>query len=164
MYNWEYASNGGFGSVTYLKNGDGSYKLLDDPIRFDTITAKNNADVNKTLALQYDGWMMGLPNLHGELMKNDWVMTDDLNNKIISLPAGTAVTETSTGDGYLLKPLQVGQILKSVNLVDIPAGSEPDLTQADTVDLNTVPDYVEHGMGAMPIVTVVKYSEGVLVD
>jgi hypothetical protein len=164
MFNWEYASNGGWGSVAYLKNGDDSYKLLDDPMRFDTITAKNNADEDKTLALQYDGWMMGLPNLYQELMKNDWVMSDDLNNKIISLPAGTAVTETSTGDGYLLKPLQVGQILKNVNLVDIPAGSEPDLTQADTVDLNTVPDYVEHGMGAMPDVTVVKYSEGVLVD
>ena len=58
----------------------------------------------------------------------------------------------------------MGQILKAVNLVDIPAGSEPDLTQADTVDLNTVPDYVEHGMGDMPDVTVVKYSEGVLVE
>jgi hypothetical protein len=97
-------------------------------------------------------------------MKNHWVMTDDLNNKIINLPSGTAVTETGSGDGYLLKPLQVSQFLKSVLLAAIPAGSEPDLTQADTVDLDTVPDYVEHGMGAMPDVTVVKYSEGVLVE
>ena len=51
-----------------------------------------------------------------------------------------------------------------MNLVDIHAGSEPDLTQADAVDPDTVPDYVEHGMGAMPDVTVVKYSEGILVE
>jgi hypothetical protein len=166
MYNWEYSILGGWGSVTYLKNGDDSYKLLDDPMRFDTITAQNNADPpqDKTLALQYDGWMMGLPNLYMELMKNDWVMTDDLNNKIINLPAGTTVTETSTGDDYLLKPLQISQFLKNVDVGDIPPDPVPDLTQADTVDLNTVPDYVEHGMGAMPDVTVVKYSEGILVD
>ena len=164
MYNWEYSNNGGWGTVTYLKNEDDSFKLLDDPMRFDAITAKNNADEDKTVALQYDGWMMGLPNLYEELMKNDWVMTDELNNKIINLPSGTAVTEVGSGDGYLLKPLQVSQFLKNVNLVDIPAGSEPDLTQADAVDLDSVPDYVEHGMGDMPDVTVVKYSEGVLVE
>lgn len=171
MYNWEYSIGGGWGSVTYLKNADLSYKLLDDPMRFDTIDADFsyppdplNPPPAKTLALQYDGWMMGLPNLYNELMKNDWTMSSDLAEKIINLPAGTAVIETSSGDGYLLKPLQISQFLESVDLADIPLGEAPDLTQADAVDLNTVPDYVEHGMGAMPEVTVVRYSEGVLVE
>jgi hypothetical protein len=164
MYNWEYSGNGGWGSVTYLKNGDGSYKLLDDPMRFNSFTAQNNAGDDKTLALQYDGWMMGLPMLYDELMKNDWVMTADLSNKIINLPAGTQVTESSSGDAYLLKPLQISQFLKLEDIANIAAGDEPDITQADGVDLDTVPDYVEHGMGDMPQGTTVRYSEGILVE
>ena len=39
-FNWEYSDGGGWGSVTYLKNPDGSYKLLDDPMRFNSFTAK----------------------------------------------------------------------------------------------------------------------------
>jgi hypothetical protein len=164
MYNWEYSGSGGWGSVTYLKNGDGSYKLLDDPMRFNSFTAQNNAGDDKALALQYDGWMMGLPMLYDELMKNNWVMTADLSNKIINLPAGTQVTESSSGDGYLLKPLQISQFLKLEDIANIAAGDEPDITQADNVDLSTVPDYVEHGMGDMPQGTTVRYSEGILVE
>jgi len=80
MYNWEYqGEDEDWGSVTYLKDTDGNYKLLDDPMRFDSITAANNAGDEKTLALQYEGWMMGLPTMYEELMKNDWVMTDEIS-------------------------------------------------------------------------------------
>ena len=159
MYNWEYkGENENWGSVTYLKNADGSYKLLDDPMRFDPITATNKAGQEKTLALQYDGWMMGLPDMHQELGKNNWVMTDDIANKIINLAAGTEVTESATDTAYLLKPLEVSQFLKLVT--DTTGLTLPDITQADSVDLSKVPDFVEHGMGDMPTDTIVKYSEG----
>jgi len=158
MFNWEYqGENENWGSVTYLKNTDGTYKLLDDPMRFNSITATNNADQEKTLALQYDGWMMGLPMLHEELMKNDWVMTDEIKNKIINLPAGTEVTEASTGTAYLLKPLEVSQFL---DLVSSDTAGLPDISQADSVDLSTVPVFVDHEMGDMPEDTTIKYSEG----
>ncbi len=159
MYNWEYDSGGGWGSVTYLKNTDGTYKLLDDPMRFNSITATNGAGETKTLSLQYDGWMMGLPHLYEELAKNDWLMTDKIANKIINLPEGTQVTDSSTGTVYLLKPLEVSQFL---NAVSSGTAGLPDISQADSVDLSTVPDYVEHGMGDMPDAAL-KYSEGELV-
>jgi hypothetical protein len=163
MFNWEYqGETEDWGSVTYLKNGDGSYKLVDDPMRFDTIVATNGAGQEKTLALQYDGWMMGLPMMYEELMKNDWVMTEEIANKIINLPAGTQVVESSTLTTYLLKPLEVSQFLNAVT--DTTGLTLPDISQADAVDLNTVPDFVEHGIGDKPDVTTVKYSEGKLVQ
>ena len=158
MFNWEYqGENENWGSVTYLKDTDGAYVLLDDPMRFNSITATNNAGEEKTLALQYDGWMMGLPNMHEELMKNDWVMSDEIADKIINLAAGTEVTEASTTTAYLLKPLEVSQFL---NLVSSDTAGLPDISQADGVDLSTVPVFVEHDMGDMPEDTTIKYSEG----
>lgn len=163
MYSWEYrGENENWGSVTYLMDANGDYKLLDDPMRFDAITAANNAGEEKTLVLQYDGWMMGLPQMYEELMKNDWVMTDEIADKIINLPAGTEVIESDTGTSYLLKPLEISQFLNQVT--DTIGLDLPDISEADTVDLGTVPDFVEHGMGDMPEVTTVKYSEGNLVE
>ena len=162
MYNWEYKSEGeNWGSVTYLKDADGNYKLLDDPMRFDSMEVTNAGGDPKTIALQYDGWMMGLPEMYNELGKNNWVMTDDIANKIINLAAATEVTDSATDIVYLLKPLQVSQFLK---LVTDDTTGLPDITQADSVDLSTVPDFVEHGMGDMPTGTIVKYSEGELVE
>jgi hypothetical protein len=160
MYNWEYSSTGGWGSVTYLLDSDDTYKLLDDPMRFDSITAQNNAGDTKTLALQYDGWFMGLPDLYQELEKNDWTMTTAISDKIINLPAGTELTESSTGTDYVIKPLEISQFLTVVP--DTTSGL-PDISLADAVDLTDVPDFVEHGMGAMPEATL-KYSEGELVE
>lgn len=162
MYNWEYKSDtDNWGSVTYLKDADLNYKLLDDPMRFDSMEVTNAGGDLKTIALQYDGWMMGLPEMHNELRKNNWLMTDDIANKIINLAAATAVTDSTTDIVYLLKPLEVSQFLKLV--ADDTTGL-PDITQADSVDLLTVPDFVEHGMGDMPTGTIVRYSEGELVE
>jgi len=162
MYNWEYkGANDSWGSVTYLKNADGTYKLLDDPMRFNSITAKNKAEEDKTLALQYDGWMMGLPDMHEELKKNSWTMTEDISNKIINLAAGTEVTDSETSTVYVLKPLEVSQFLE---VVSSDTAGVPDITQADSIDLSTAPEFVEHGMGDMPEVSTVKYTEGKLVE
>lgn len=162
MYNWEYkGANENWGGVTYLKNADGTYKLLDDPMRFNSIEALNKAGETKTLALQYDGWMMGLPDMHEELKKNNWTMSEDISNKIINLAAGTEVTDSETSTVYVLKPLEVSQFLK---VVSSGTTGVPDISQADSIDLSTAPEFVEHGMGDMPEVTTVKYTEGKLVE
>jgi len=160
-FNWEYNAEGGRGSVTYLKNINGSYKLLDDPMRFESITATNRAGETKTLVLQYDGWMMGLPDMHYELQKNDWVMTRTLADKIINLPAMTEVVDAETGIFYVLKPLEVSQFLP---LVANPTGTLPNIALAASVDLDSVPDFVDPGIGDMPTDTEVLYSEGLPID
>jgi hypothetical protein len=161
-FNWEYNADGGWGAVTYLLNSDESYKLLDDPMRFNSIQAQNNAGETKTLALQYDGWMMGMPQMYQELGKNNWTMTAKISDKIINLPTGTELTDSNSGDQYLLKPLNISQFL--ILVTDTDGLDLPDISQAEDVDLDTVPDFVEHGMGDMPDVTTVKYSEGNLVE
>ncbi len=159
-FNWEYSADGGFGSVTYLKNSDGSYKLLDDPMRFEIITAQNGAGNTKTLALQYDGWMMGLPDMYDMLGKNNWAMSGKIADKIINLPAGTLLTDAVGGTEYLLKPLEISQFLMPTTAT---AGL-PDITSGESVDLSTVPDFVEHGMGDMPTDVQILYSEGIAVE
>lgn len=154
-FNWEYNAEGGWGSVSYLKNSNGTYKLLDDPIRFNSTTAANGAGQDKTISLQFDGWMMGLPDMHWELQKNGWVMTDDIANKVINLPAGFEVTST-VGTEYLVKPLETSQFLK----VTTDTTGLPDVALGEDVDLATVPDFVEHNMGDMPTDVELKYSEG----
>ena len=146
--------------MSYLKNSNGTYKLLDDPIRFNSTTAANGAGQDKTISLQFDGWMMGLPDMHEELKKNNWTMTDDISDKIINLAAGTEVTftdpETSTSTVYVLKPLETSQFLK----VTTDTTGLPVVALGEDVDLATVPDFVEHNMGDMPTDVELKYSEG----
>jgi hypothetical protein len=159
-FNWEYSAEGGWGSVSYLKNLNGSYKLLDDPLRFETITALNGAGDEKTLALQYDGWMMGLPDLYEELEKSDWTISDEIADKIVNLPAGTQVTDVESGITYLLKPLETSQFLRETE----DTTGLPDISAGEDVDLSTVPDFVEHGMGDIPTDVDLLYSEGNPVD
>jgi len=49
-------------------------------------------------------------------------------------------------------------------LVSSDTADLPDITLANSVDLSTVPVFVEHDMGDMPTDTIVKYSEGELVE
>jgi hypothetical protein len=89
-------------------------------------------------------------------------MTAKISDKIINLPTGTELTDSNSGDQYLLKPLNISQFL--ILLDDTTGLDLPDISQAEDVDLDTVPDYVEHEMGDIPDVTTVKYSEGNLVE
>ncbi len=157
QFNWEYPRTGeNWGTLTYLLDATGAYRLLDDPIALLPVMLTNGASVSKTLSLQYDGWMHGLPDFFEELRKNGFVVTADIANKIINIPAGTAVTDAvDSTKSYLIKPLEVSQFLDVV----LDPGTL-DLTAANAVDLATVPDFVEHGMGVKPDVTTVKYSEG----
>jgi hypothetical protein len=159
-FNWEY-NEWGWGSVTYLMDGT-DYVILDDPVRFDPITITHNG-AEKTLALQFDGWMMGLPDMYNDLNQNNWVMSDEIAEKIVNLEAGTEVTDSVTSTEYVIKPLDVSQFL-----LPVEEGTDesllPDLSQADIVDMDDIPVYVEHGMGDMPTGTTVLYSEGIAVE
>jgi hypothetical protein len=159
-FNWEYNADGGWGAVSYLKNEDGTYKLLDDPVRFNSITASNGAEEEKTLSLQYDGWLFGMPDMYQELEKNSWTMNSTIADKIINLAAGTELVDAIDATEYLLKPLEVSQFLM---VTDETAGL-PDITLANDVDLSTVPDFTDHGMGDTPTGVDLLYSEGEPVD
>jgi hypothetical protein len=167
-FNWEYDSDepgemSDWGSVTYLLNDDDTYALLDDPIRFVSITAENNAGYTKTLALQFDGWMMGLPDMYQELQKNDWNMDDNVADKIVNLAAGTQLTDASDEtQTYYLKPLEISQFLTIVT--DTTGLTLPDVSQADSVDLDAIDIYTAPDMGAMPSGTTLLYSEGNLLE
>lgn len=161
-FNWEYSANGGFGAQRYLVNTDGSFKLLDDPIRFAALTVSNKAGDSKSLSLQFDGWMHGLPDMYYELSKNDHMMTTAIANKVINIAEGTELTEAADpSKRYLIKPLEMSLFLTIVpsTTVGIPV-----LTTADSADLATVPVFTNHAMGPTPANTVVKYSEGKLVE
>lgn len=162
QYNWDYPREGdNWGKVTYLIDGNGDYVLLSDPIQFLPISLTNGANPGgKTFVLQYDGWMHGLPDLFEALRKNDFVIDASIASKIFNIPAGTAVTDAADSTKrYLIKPLEISQFLNPV-----PDPGTLDISVADSVDLNTVPDFVEHHMGPMPLVTTTRYSEGVLVE
>lgn len=162
QFNWEYPRDGeNWGTLTYLVASNGDYKLLDDPIALAPVTLANGAGVPKTLSLRYDGWMHGLPDLFEELRKNDFVVTQTIADKIINIPAGTAVDDAAdSSKHYVIKPLEVSEFL---TVVADPLTLGSAMTTAAAVDLLTVPNFVEHGMGTMPSVTTVKYSEGNLV-
>jgi len=93
--------------------------------------------------------------MYNELQKNDWVMTDEIADKVINLPALTEVVDSATDVEYVLKPLEVSQFLP---LVSNPTGTLPSIALAEAVDLSTVPDYSDHGMGDIPTGTEVLYA------
>jgi hypothetical protein len=164
--NWEYSAEGGWGAQQFLvkTDGTGDYLLLDNPIQLQSIVVANGAGDNKTLSLQFDGWMHGLPDLYMDLQNNDWTMTSALSNKIINIPAGTEVTG-SDGVVYYIKPLQVSLFLAAVTT---PATGksfpDADVTTADALDVTAtstlLPTFTEHGMSTTIPAADVKYSEG----
>ena len=156
-FNWEY-NEWGWGSVTYLMDGS-DYLILDDPVRFEPFEVELADSTVKTLALQFDGWMCGLPDLYRDLERNDWVMTTDISEKIINLPAGTALTDVATGIEYVLKPLEVSQFLLPAE-AGTDTGLDDLLGDAEDVDISDVPDFTDNNMGDTPTGTELLYSEG----
>ena len=162
QFNWDYPRDGEtWGISQYLLDLNSNYVLVSDPIRLVPKQFTNGAGDTKTLGLQYDGWMHGLPDMYEELAKNDFIMNQTVSDKIINIPAGTQVTDANDSNiSYLIKPLETSIFLSVVSNPSSP----PDLTQANALDLSTIPAFVEHGMGAMPDTTGVKYSEGKLLE
>lgn len=170
-FNWEYCdpSQGTcWGAQTYLKDVGGNYVILADPIILngDLVTVKNGegTEIEKNLMLQYDGWLHGLPDIHDALRRNNWQIDEEIESKIINIPAGTVVTDGT--ETYYLKPLQTSIFLKGISELEITGagGSVPDVTPAEAIDLSDLPTFTEHNMGDMPTVTKLKFSEGILVE
>ena len=141
-----------------------SYHLLDDPIALARLPLTTLGGASRTLSLQFDGWMQGLPQFDTELAQNHWTMTDDLADKIINIPAGTVAQDALDSNiSYLIKPLQVGVYLKPALVPDATL----DLAAANAIDLSdptVLPQYSDNGVGAEPTGLPVKYSSGVPVN
>ena len=174
-FNWEYSADGGWGTQQFLCAPDCSaasnYVILSDPIQLQPLTIANGAGTSKTLSLQFDGWMHGLPDLYNELSKNNWQMSQTIADKVINIPAGTVVTGTDANSTeYYVKPLEISVFLNEVTDTQITGagGTVPDLASAASVDLSTgLPTYVtpDPAMGDLPTKADgsdldVKYSEG----
>ena len=169
QYNWDYPTQGqNWGIQTFLYTEDASqlrsYHLLDDPIALARLPLTTLGGASRTLSLQFDGWMQGLPQFDTELAQNHWTMTDDLADKIINIPAGTVAQDALDSNiSYLIKPLQVGVYLKPALVPDATL----DLAAANAIDLSdptVLPQYSDNGVGAEPTGLPVKYSSGVPVN
>lgn len=162
QFNWEY-SEGGWGSQQFLIDANNNFVILEDPIALEPIEITHGGET-KTLSLQFDGWFHGLPDMYRLLAENDWQMSAEIAEKVISIPAGTPAASGETG--FYIKPLEVSVFLDVVTSAEITAegGTVPDVTSGQAVDLTDVPTYVAHGMGAMPEDTAVLYSEGLPVE
>ncbi len=159
QFNWDYPQSGqNWGTVQYLKNLDGTYKILDNPIRLQPIVLQNHHGDSKTLSLQFDGsWVNGLPDVFHDLQQNGFQLTQAIADKVVVIPSGTEVVDADgSGKHYLFKQLQVNEFLSIISAVP---GLDP---SSVTLDLTSVPGLTNPGMGAIPDVPV-KYSEGVLV-
>ncbi|MEJ2755523.1 MAG: hypothetical protein P8104_06755, partial [Gammaproteobacteria bacterium] len=171
QFNFEYSGDDGdsWGKQQFLVAADGAnlgdYIILSDPLSLVNVSLVDNLgqDVAGTVTLQYDGWMHGLPDIYRELERNNWSI-EGLGEKVRRLTLGQRVTDNS-GTDYFVKPMETSLFLGVVTA--FPNGDQPDITQADGVDLSSVPDYTHHEMGALPtsdedgnpIQT--KYSEGI---
>lgn len=162
QFNWEYSSEGGWGSVSYLVDTNDDILYLDEALQFNPITVTNGAGDEKTLSLRFDGWMGGLPDMYYELEKSGWSVTEDISSKVINLPAGTALTDSATDVAYILKPLEISQFLVSVAEPD--DADKPAIASANALNIDDVPNYVEHNMGATPTGVETLYSEGLPIE
>ncbi len=161
-FNWEYSTDGGWGSVSYLLDANDAILYLDEALQFDPITGVNGAGETKTLSLRFDGWMGGLPDMYHELQKTGWAITDDISNKVLNLPAGTELTDSVTDVVYVLKPLEISQFL--VSAAEPDAADRPEISAADALNIDDVPNYVEHYMGSVPTNIETLYSEGLPIE
>jgi hypothetical protein len=140
------------------------YQLLDDPIALAPLSLRTSGGLDRTLSLQFDGWMQGLPQFYDELARNNWNLTDAVAAKVVNIPAGTVATDAlEPSISYLIKPLEVGVYL-------MPAATpDPTLTLAlaDAIHLadpGLLPQYSDNGMGAEPSVSQIKYIGGIKVQ
>jgi hypothetical protein len=150
QFNWDFPMQGqDFGGAQqYLVRADGSFVQLDDPIRLDAVSLVN-AGATRTFTLQFDGnWMQGLPNVWDDLRTAGFQVDDSIKSKAFSVPTGTVVGT------YIVKQLQVSQYMS------LSPATPLDLAEAAAIDLDTVPTFVDHGMGAIPDLAPLKYSEG----
>jgi len=162
QFNWEYAdptSGQGWGAVTYLLDGNGNYVYLDDPLRFAPV-ALNVGSTPVNFSLEFDGWMHGLPDMHWELQKNNFELSPELTSKIVNIPAGTSLTDSTSSSSYFVKPVEVGVVLPTL----LNPANPPSLTTAETIDLTSIALPTPPAIGTKPTGLSVKYVEGTAVQ
>jgi hypothetical protein len=148
QFNWEYPPPGQQGGVQQFLLDGSAYVQLHDPLRLDSVTLSNTTET-RTFSLQFDGnWMQGLPNVWDELRLANFEVTDAVKAKVFSITDGDLVA------GYLVKQLQVCQYMATSAATPLP------LTEAQAIDLTTVPAWAPTGIGAKPSQAPLKYSEG----
>ena len=165
QYDWNYPQgSGNMGTQTFLYTLSGTtrtYTLLDNSIQLKPLTVTGN-NGSRTLSLQYNGWMSGLPDYSSALNISNGIITADISSKIVNIPAATVVTdENDATQSYVIKPLQIGLYLPTATTPDTTL----DITAADALDLTdptVIPAFVDNGLTTEPTVTTVKYVDGVL--
>jgi hypothetical protein len=157
QFNWEYATqNNPWGAVTYLINeSDGQIQYLADPVALDPLALTTLGGDEVTFSLRFDGWMHGLPDMHWELVKNNFVINDAIKNKVANIPAGTLVTSGSSS--YFIKPIETGVILPKL---DAAPPDAPALGQANDIDLEAFNAPEPTAIGDLPTDVVLKVVEG----
>jgi hypothetical protein len=177
IYNWTYQAEGEFwGGVTYLKDPNGDYALLSEPIRLDSITLQNTQDVelaNPGLAYQlmFDGHLHGLPDVWWELEKANFEGSADSISEILDknviIPNGTEVSDSDTNACYFVKATDVG-----IFVVPVP-GNTPGLPEvgdgstSDLLDLDAevgAPNFTRVLGLTIPTGCELKYVEGLPVE
>ena len=100
QYNWDYPTGSdpsSSGTQQFLQAADGSFKLLDDPIRLAPISLTSHGGDTKTYALQFDGsWVGGLPDVYNELRKTGFVLTDAISAQVVVIPPARPSSTPST--------------------------------------------------------------------
>ena len=160
QFNWDYASNGDWGAQRFLSDANGRV-YLSNPISFTATTLTTEAAEVKTLLLQFDGWMHGLPDVYRDLEKNNFVVDSTIKAEIVNIPEGQVLTDDASVR-YFVKPLNSSVFL---DIVANPSGA-PSLTTAKAMTFSDMPPSViqDNGMSAKPTGTAVLYSEGVPVS
>ena len=74
------------------------------------------------------------------------LMTRELADSYVGVPAGTSLVDARDGHRYLTKPLVLVQYLP----VSGSDAGNLDVTAARQLDLATVPNFVDRGMGDAP--------------
>lgn len=174
LYNWEYQGENDFhGNVTYLQDSEGDYVLLSEPIRFDPIRlASTNDIVHSTpeedwlsYALSFDGFLHGLPDTWWELEKVDYSgdSVGSILSKNVRIPDGTELADASSDATYFVKGVDVGIFLGQIDA--FPLGDEPDLSQADGINLDTdLPEFTAPVLDTEIPDVAVRYIEGVPIE
>jgi hypothetical protein len=137
------------GISTPLIDASGAAVAIDEPIPFEAIALANHAGGEQARHLSFDGMfgqLTGLPDIRTALSENGNLMTRELADSYVGVPAGTTLVDARDGHRYLTQPLVLVQYLPD-------SGSDAgnlDVAAARELDLSTVPTFVDRGMGDAP--------------
>ncbi|MDY6934843.1 MAG: hypothetical protein SVZ03_11580 [Spirochaetota bacterium] len=155
VYTWQYAMNENetWNIMTYLKDADGEFVYLDDPIFFATINGVDmNGDIVEINGAAYDGHLFGVADVWMMMNENDGVLSGDMKDKIINIPEGDITGRD--GNTYKIKPIF------GVRLLDIVSQSDTSPTIDSSLTLDDLPEYEDISVGDMPEIETISFVEG----